>query len=101
MLPWIGTCYWRWREDQVWQAYESAKSKRDESLARWRIAYEKMIVADAKSSVEESANRESYLTLRREAEARREELETFYRNPASRWFEAMLGKRNGVIVFGK
>ena len=64
MLPWAVQC---WRDEQAWQALESARQRCDQALIDWRSIYELTLQDEAPSAAtSESPARARYFAARQQ-----------------------------------
>jgi len=65
--PWLVVRYFEWRENELWNALETAKTQRDAEITNWRAIYDGMQVGDA-SDAQESDARSRYFAARAQTE---------------------------------
>lgn len=65
--PWLVLRCLEWRENQLWNALETAKAQRDAEIANWRAIYDGRQTGD-ESDAQEAAARSRYFAARAQTE---------------------------------
>jgi len=77
--PWLVLRYLERREDQMWNALQTAKSQRDMTLVHWRRIYDRLQAGEA-NDAQESDARSRYFEARAQTELAVKRVRSHYGN---------------------